>query len=76
MRGSQEEVVMSGRIFQNVVLQFKETTDRTIGVIDADYVKEHKTRDTAQLAHRRGGGRLHHAGGTPLQSAAQLGNAL
>ena len=27
---------MSGRIFQNVVLQFKETTDRTIGVIDAD----------------------------------------
>ena len=26
---------MSGRIFQNVVLQFKETTDRTIGVIDA-----------------------------------------
>ena len=36
MRGSQEEVVMSGRIFQNVVLQFKETTDRTIGVIDAD----------------------------------------
>ena len=28
---------MSGRIFQNVVLQFKETTDRTIGVIDSDY---------------------------------------
>ncbi len=27
---------MSGRIFQNVVLQFKETTDRTIGVIDAE----------------------------------------
>ena len=27
---------MSGRIFQNVVLQFKETTDRTIGVIDTD----------------------------------------
>ena len=26
---------MSGRIFQNVVLQFKETTDRTIGVMDA-----------------------------------------
>ena len=25
---------MSGRIFQNVVLQFKETTDRVIGVID------------------------------------------
>ena len=27
---------MSGRIFQNSVLQFKETTDRTIGVIDAE----------------------------------------
>jgi len=27
---------MSGRIFQNVVLQFKETTDRTIGVIDTE----------------------------------------
>ena len=27
---------MSGRIFQNVVLQFKETTDRVIGVIDAE----------------------------------------
>ena len=27
---------MSGRIFQNVVLQFKETTDRTIGVIDSE----------------------------------------
>ena len=27
---------MSGRIFQNVVLQFKETTDHTIGVIDAE----------------------------------------
>ncbi len=27
---------MSGRIFQNVVLQFKETTDRTVGVIDAE----------------------------------------
>ena len=27
---------MSGRIFQNVVLQFKETTDRVIGVLDAD----------------------------------------
>jgi carbohydrate diacid regulator len=27
---------MSGRIFQNVVLQFKETTDRTIGVIDGE----------------------------------------
>ena len=27
---------MSGRIFQNVVLQFKETTERTIGVIDAE----------------------------------------
>jgi len=31
-----EERVMSGRIFQNVVLQFKETTERTIGVIDAE----------------------------------------
>ena len=28
--------VMSGRIFQNVVLQLKESTDRTIGLIDAD----------------------------------------
>ena len=27
---------MSVRIFQNVVLQFKETTDRTIGVIDSE----------------------------------------
>ncbi len=27
---------MSGRIFQNVVLQFKDTTDRTIGVIDSE----------------------------------------
>ncbi|MBO4854181.1 MAG: helix-turn-helix domain-containing protein [Oscillospiraceae bacterium] len=27
---------MSGRIFQNVVLQFKETTDRVIGVIDSE----------------------------------------
>lgn len=27
---------MSGRFFQNVVLQFKDTTDRTIGVIDAE----------------------------------------
>ena len=27
---------MSGRIFQNVVLQFKETTDRVIGVMDAE----------------------------------------
>ena len=35
-RVSQEDYVMSGRIFQNSVLQFKETTDRTIGVIDAE----------------------------------------
>ena len=28
---------MSGRIYQNVVLQLKENTDRTIGVIDSDY---------------------------------------
>ncbi|MCI2058710.1 MAG: helix-turn-helix domain-containing protein [Oscillibacter sp.] len=27
---------MSGRIFQNVVLQLKENTDRTVGVIDGD----------------------------------------
>ena len=27
---------MSGRIFQNVVLQFKETTDRVIGVMDSE----------------------------------------
>ena len=27
---------MSGRIIQNVVLQFKDTTDRTVGVIDAE----------------------------------------
>ena len=27
---------MSGRIFQNVVLQLKENTDRTIGVIDGE----------------------------------------
>ena len=27
---------MSGRIFQNVVLQIKETTDRVIGVLDID----------------------------------------
>ena len=29
---------MSGRIFQNVVLQLKENTDRTIGVIDGEGV--------------------------------------
>ena len=27
---------MSGRIFQNVVLQLKDNTDRTIGVIDSE----------------------------------------
>ena len=27
---------MSGRIFQNVVLQLKENTDRTLGVIDSE----------------------------------------
>ena len=27
---------MSGRIFQNVVLQLKENTDRTVGVIDGE----------------------------------------
>ena len=27
---------MSGRIYQNVVLQLKENTDRTIGVIDGE----------------------------------------
>ena len=35
-RDLREDHVMSGRIFQNSVLQFKETTDRTIGVIDAE----------------------------------------
>ena len=29
---------MSGRIFQNVVLQLKENTDRTLGVIDGEGV--------------------------------------
>ena len=29
---------MSGRIFQNVVLQLKENTDRTVGVIDGEGV--------------------------------------
>ena len=29
---------MSGRIYQNVVLQLKENTDRTIGVIDGEGV--------------------------------------
>lgn len=27
---------MSGRIFQNVVLQIKEATDRVVGVIDGE----------------------------------------
>ena len=27
---------MSGRIFQNAVLQIKETTDRVVGVIDGE----------------------------------------
>ena len=27
---------MSGRVFQNVVLQLKENTDRTVGVIDSE----------------------------------------
>ena len=31
-----EEENMSGRIFQNVVLQIKEATDRVVGVIDAE----------------------------------------
>ena len=31
-----EENFMSGRIFQNVVLQIKEATDRVLGVIDAE----------------------------------------
>ena len=31
---------MSGRIFQNVVLQLKENTDRTVGVIDGDQKKK------------------------------------
>ena len=35
-RDLREDHVMSCRIFQNSVLQFKETTDRTIGVIDAE----------------------------------------
>ena len=29
---------MSGRIFQNIVLQLKENTDRTVGVIDGEGV--------------------------------------
>ena len=35
-RDLREDHVMSGRIFQNSVLQLKETTDRTIGLIDAE----------------------------------------
>ena len=31
-----EDTCMSGRIFQNIVLQFKETTDTVIGVIDSE----------------------------------------
>ena len=36
-----EEDDMSGRIFQNVVLQIKETTDRIVGVIDAEKYPEY-----------------------------------
>ena len=32
----EEDRTMSGRIFQNVVLQLKENTDRTLGVIDSE----------------------------------------
>ena len=39
---------MSGRIFQNVVLQIKEATDRVIGVIDAE-----KILDALQLEYNR-----------------------
>ena len=35
MRMAMEEKGMSGRIFQNVVLQLKEASDRVVGVIDS-----------------------------------------
>ena len=74
---------MSGRIFQNVVLQFKETTDRTIGVIDAEGTviacseltgigkKWSKCRD-----HSAGRRRVCGPGGQDLQGAARLGRTL
>ena len=36
MRMAMEEKGMSGRIFQNVVLQLKEASDRVVGVIDSE----------------------------------------
>ena len=74
---------MSGRIFQNAVLQFKETTDRTIGVIDAEgtviacseltgigkkWAKFVEPITAAEGAYR--------PGGQMLQGAAQLGRGL
>ena len=75
---------MSGRIFQNSVLQFKETTDRTIGVIDAEGTVIACSELTAigkrveQIcgAYRFGGRHLRGAGGQVLQGAAQLGQHL
>ena len=32
----EEEIDMSSRVFQSIVLQMKECTDRVIGVIDGD----------------------------------------
>ena len=47
----QEEILMSSRIFQSLVLQMKDSTDRTIGVMDSDGVVVACSDLTAMGAH-------------------------
>ncbi len=72
---------MSGRIFQNCVLQFKETTDRTIGVIDAEGTVI-ACSELTEIGKRwskyvepimQADGDLRGAGGQDLQGAPRLG---
>ena len=73
---------MSGRIFQNVVLQLKENTDRTVGVIDGEGHR-HRLQRTgddrpavggACACHQCAGGAIVTSEGKTFKALERLGN--
>ena len=69
---------MSGRIFQNVVLQLKENTDRTVGVIDGEGIviacSELAMIGQRWACHQCCWRRHRHVGGKDIQGPERLGN--
>ena len=69
---------MSGRVFQNIVLQFKDAVDTEIGVIDAEgtVIACTELSERACEQHQRRGGERDPSRRQDLQGAVRLERSL